>query len=203
MCSGPYQAATSSGSVQALNTRSRGASKIRVIRTPSPAATSIESLTLLSFPAQMRVQSVHPGFPGPLARLHPFHRLFERLSLHPAGPPLGLAPADDKPRALEDLQVTRDGRQAHRERLRQLAHRRLALGETGHDRAARRVGERGEREAEMIGLHLTYQLINESIKHKGREACNPQLVAGGRVSGSRPWHAPPTDCRALALDRMR
>src|SRR5881398_3459349 len=32
MCSGPYHSATSSGSVQALNTRARGASKMRVMR---------------------------------------------------------------------------------------------------------------------------------------------------------------------------
>jgi hypothetical protein len=32
-CSGPYHSATSSGSVHALKTRSRGASKMRVIRT--------------------------------------------------------------------------------------------------------------------------------------------------------------------------
>src|ERR671919_631014 len=101
-CSGPYQAATLSGSVQARNTRSRGASKMRVIRTScSVEATGVASLILLSFRAQMRIESVHPGFPRLLARLHPFHRLVEGFGLHPARPPLRLAAAHDQARALE------------------------------------------------------------------------------------------------------
>src|SRR4051812_96172 len=141
--SGPYHAATSSGSVQALNTRSRGASKMRVIRTCCSAAASVESFILFSFPAQVRVESVHPCLPRPLARLHPLHGLVEWVGLHPARPPLRLAAADDQPRALQYLQVARDCRQAHRERLRQLVHARLALGEAGQDRTSRRVGGRG------------------------------------------------------------
>src|SRR4051794_23569222 len=128
MCSGPYQAATSSGSVQALNTRSRGASKMRVIRTSlSAAASGVESLILLSSPAQVRFESIHPGLPHPLARLHPLHRVVERVGLQPARPPLSLPAADDQSRALEHLEVARDRREAHRERLRQLVHGRLAL----------------------------------------------------------------------------
>src|SRR3954453_2628593 len=137
MCSGPYHAATSSGSVHALKTSSRGASKIRVIRTSwSAPATGVESLTLLSSPAQVRIESIHSGLPGALARLHPLHRFVERIGLHPAGAPLRLATADDQPRAFEHLEVTRDRGQAHRERLRQLVDRRLTLGETRQDRAA-------------------------------------------------------------------
>src|SRR5207247_11100236 len=65
----------------------------------------------------------------------------------------------------EDLEVTRDRRQAHRERLRQLVHGRLALGEAGQDRPARRVGKCGEGEVELVGWHVTDGLINVSIKY--------------------------------------
>src|SRR5918996_4049630 len=100
-CSGPYQAATSSGSVQALNTSSRGASKMRVIRTCWSGAVMVDSPILPSFPAQVRVESVHPGLPRPLARLHPLDRLVERLGLQPARPPLSVPAADDQSSALE------------------------------------------------------------------------------------------------------
>src|SRR5215213_6511943 len=94
-CSGPYQTATSSGSVRALNSCSRGASKMRVIRTSwSLAAAGVESLIMLSFLAQVRFESVHPCVPRLLARLHPFDGLVKRLGLHPARPPLGLPAAD-------------------------------------------------------------------------------------------------------------
>src|SRR5829696_2568832 len=164
-CSGPYHAATSSGSVQARNTFSRGASKMRVIRTSCPAAAAgVGSLILLSFPAQMRLESVHPGLPRLLARLHPLDRLVKRIGLQPARPRLRLPAADDESRALEHLEVARDRRQAHRERLRQLVHGRLALGEAGEYRATGRIGEGGEREAELVGRHVTVRLINASIK---------------------------------------
>src|ERR671919_935519 len=184
-CSGPYHAVTSSGSVQALNTRSRGASKTRVIRTSwSAAAAGVESVILLSFPpqrklglrcgvfpAQVRFESVHSGLPRLLARPHPLHCLVERLGLHPARPPLSLPAADDQPRSLEHLEVARDRRQAHRERFRQLVHCRLALGETGQDRAARGIGESGEGEAELVGRHVTAPLIKGLIKYQPHRAC--------------------------------
>src|SRR2546423_15649503 len=95
-CSGPYHAATSSGSVHALKTRSRGASKMRVIRTSRSEATGVESLILLSFPAQVRVESVHSGLPHLLARLHPLDRFIERIGGQTAWPPLGPSAADDQ-----------------------------------------------------------------------------------------------------------
>src|SRR3954470_14580881 len=116
-CAGPYHAATSSGSVHALKTRSRGASKMRVIRTSrSAVGTGVGSVILLSFAAQVRVEAVHPGLPCLLARLHPLHRLIEGVGLQPARPPLSLPAAPDQPRALEHLEVARDRGQAHRER---------------------------------------------------------------------------------------
>src|ERR671923_2247641 len=159
-CAGPYHAATASGSVQALNTRSRGASKMRVIRTSWSAVTGVESLISSSFLAQVRIEPIHAGFPGPLARLHPRQRVVERLGLQPARAPLRVAAADDQPRTLEHLEMARDRGQAHRERLRQLVDRRLALGEASQDRAARRIGEGGEGEAELVCRHVTERVIN-------------------------------------------
>src|SRR5918992_6221813 len=93
-CSGPYHPATSSGSVQALKTRSRGASKTRVIRICScAAAAGLESFIVLSFPEQVRVESIHPGLPRSLARLHPLHGFVERVRLELARPPLGITAA--------------------------------------------------------------------------------------------------------------
>src|SRR4051794_18901082 len=157
-CSGPYHAATASGSVQALNTRSRGASKMRVIRTSW-------SLILRSFPAQVRLEPIHPSVPRSLALLHPLDRVVERLGTHLARPPLGFPATNDQPGLLEHLQVPRDRRQAHLEGLRKLADGRLALSEPGQDRAARRVGEGGEGESELVGGHITDRLINVAIKY--------------------------------------
>src|SRR5215208_8307766 len=180
-CAGPNQAATSSGSVQALNTCSRGASKMRVIRISVPsAATRVGSFIAAFLPVEVRLEAVHPALPSALARLHPLHGLVERLGLHPARAPLRLAAADDQPCPLEHLQVARDRRQAHRERLRQLVHGRLALGETRQDRAACRIGESGEGEAELVGWHLTLLLINTSIKYG--KACKTQPRLGQRCS---------------------
>src|SRR4051794_14361614 len=120
-CAGPNHAATPSGSVHARKTSSRGASKTRVIMTVrSVVATGADSFISGSLSAQVRVQPVHPALPGPLARLHPLDGVVERIGLHAARPPLGLAAADDQSRALEHLQMTRDRGEAHRERLGEL-----------------------------------------------------------------------------------
>src|ERR671914_2331640 len=152
-----------------------------------------ESLILLSFPAQVRFEPVHPGLPRPLARLPPLNRLVERVGLQPARPPLSLPAADDQSRALEHLEVARDRRQAHRERLRQLLDGRLALGETGQHGAARRVGESGEGQAELIGWHVTVRLINVIIKYPRRQEYNSGRERRLRIDpglAPKPWSAP-------------
>src|SRR3954470_4890208 len=137
MWAGPNHAATSSDSIHARKTRSRGASKMRVISTSCMAeAPAVGSLILISFRAQVRFESVHPGLPRLLARLHPIHGFVERLGLQPARGPLRLATADDQACALEHLEVARDRGLAHRERLGELVHGRLALGQARQDRAA-------------------------------------------------------------------
>ena len=59
--------------------------------------------------------------------------------------------ATDQTRPLEDLQMTGDGREADRERLGQLEHGRLTVGQPTHDRAPRRVRQGGEDDVEPIG----------------------------------------------------
>ena len=56
----------------------------------------------------MCVESVDPGLPRALARLHPLDRVIQWLGLHPARTPLRLPAANDQPGALEHLKVTRD-----------------------------------------------------------------------------------------------
>src|SRR4051812_30007178 len=163
---GPNHSATWSGSVQARKTWSRGASKMRVIRTCwSAGATGVASLIVCSFGTQVCVEPVHACLPGLLARLHPRHRVVERLGLQPAGAPLRLAAADDEAGALEHLQVARDRGEAHRERLGELVDSRLALGQAGQDLPPRGIGEGGEREAEGVGRHVTVRLINATIEY--------------------------------------
>src|SRR5256885_13755843 len=137
---------------------------------------------MLSFSARGRFESVHPGLPRLLARLHPLDRLVERVGLHPARPPLRLPAADDQSRALEHLEVARDRGQAHRERLRELVHGRLALRETGQDRAARRVGESRVGEAELVAWHVTVRLINAAIKYHRPPERNSGLGSGCKLA---------------------
>src|SRR6187431_62632 len=119
---------------------------------------------LFSCSAQVCLKSVHPGFPRRLSRQHPLHRVVERVSLQPARPPLSLPAAHDQPRVLEHFEVARNRRKTHRERLRQLVHGRLALGESGHDRTACRISKGSEGDAELVSWHLTLPLINTLIK---------------------------------------
>jgi hypothetical protein len=70
-------------------------------------------------------------------------------------PPLRVGAPCDKAGALEHAKVLRDGRQAHVERLGQIADRTLARHQARQDRPAGRVGEGGERGAELIGRHFT------------------------------------------------
>src|SRR3954452_3203751 len=150
------------------------------------------SLISLSFPLQVSVESVHAGLPGALARLHPVDRLVEGVGLHAARPQLGVAAARDQSGALEHLEVARDRRQAHRERLRQLADGRLALRQAGQDRAARRVGERGEGEAELVGLHVTRRLNNVLVKYKSALQCDPSVLPGRKLSAAAGLDASPS-----------
>jgi hypothetical protein len=70
-----------------------------------------------------------------------------------AAPPAVLAPGDE-PCVLEDLQVSRDRREADGERRRELGDRRLTSGQASHDAAARGIGKRAEEQVEVLAGSL-------------------------------------------------
>src|SRR5260221_6565321 len=120
MCAGPYQRMNISGSVQARQTSSRGASKTRSIRTWAPVVSVLVLgpaviARLLQF-GQIRVESIESLLPQPAVVLDPVGDLLQGLRREPARPPLGVSCALDEACPLQDLQVLRDGRQAHLER---------------------------------------------------------------------------------------
>src|SRR5262245_20002236 len=84
--------------------------------------------------AEVLVESVVALTEELLVPLEPRRDVSQRLGLQPAGTPLRLATLLDEAGSLEHLQVLRDRRQAHIERRRQVAHRRLAVGKSGDDR---------------------------------------------------------------------
>src|SRR5271156_6341637 len=102
---GPHHFSTCCGSVQALNTISRGASKIRV----NISSRSGTSAAVLVFPAlvaamlflpllcfllhlaQIVVQPVEALGPEFAVMLHPVGHIAQRTGLQPARPPLRLA----------------------------------------------------------------------------------------------------------------
>src|SRR5258706_3778218 len=85
---GPHQRARCSGSVHALNTSSRGASKTRVITTSRSIAVSLagvlgvplaDILSLLFFHFhQIFVETIKAFFPEAAILLHPFGDVLER-----------------------------------------------------------------------------------------------------------------------------
>src|SRR5215510_11014334 len=98
---GPSQWTTCAGSVQALKTRRRGASKMRVItstRSASMAALLAAAMVvLLSLQlGQIRLQAIQALLPEPPIVLQPLGGVLERHRLEPARPPLRLAPARDQ-----------------------------------------------------------------------------------------------------------
>src|SRR5688500_8095565 len=90
---------------------------------------------------------------APVVR-QPIGGFLERTALEPGRPQLRATAAYDQPGSLEHLEVLGDRLEADRERLRQLVHRRLALGQPGQDRAARGIRQRRERRAELLGRHV-------------------------------------------------
>src|SRR6188508_334281 len=154
-----------SGLLIASNTRWRGASKTRVRRISHSDGVVTAKLSLFTaLPTgmslllcfeflQVRVQTIEALLPdGPIS-LRPLGHFLERRRVEPAGPPLGITSPDDQPCAFENTQVLRDGRHAHRERLRQFGDRALTRREAAENRTPGGVGERGERGAQLIDCH--------------------------------------------------
>src|SRR5258707_1539798 len=92
MCAGPYQRMNISGSVQARQTSSRGASKTRSIRTCVEALVAwvlgpAVIARLLQF-GQICVESIESLLPEPAVVLDPVGDLLQGLGREPARPPL-------------------------------------------------------------------------------------------------------------------
>src|SRR5580765_5876528 len=88
--------------------------------------------------------------------LQPGGEVAKRCRFESAATPLGIAILRDEAGGLEDLEVLRYARQAHRERGGKLGHGGLARCQAGEDRSTGRVGESGEGGAERVRLHLLF-----------------------------------------------
>src|SRR2546421_9045320 len=159
---GPHQFDMCSQEPWASKTRSRGASNTRVITiSRSDGVVSVVlwlpvaaiSLLLSSSldPLQVLVQSVVALLPEAAVPLGPLGHLFERSRFEPSRAPLALPAPRDQPCPLQHLQVLRDGREAHLERLRQLLDRGHPSGQPRQDRSPGRIGERCKGGVQPLG----------------------------------------------------
>src|SRR6267143_447304 len=152
---GPHHCATCFGSVQALNTSSRGASKTRVSTNSRSSFVMMfpVAMLFLLFPyiTQIVIQAVKALRPEPPVVRHPVGDVLERTGSDPAGPPLGLAPAANQTGVFQHLKVSGDSWHAHRKGRSQFRDGGLAGGQAREDGAASGVGESGEGSAEMVG----------------------------------------------------
>src|SRR5712691_6401489 len=161
----------------ASNTRSRGASKIRVVTISR--SDGVVTVSWLLFPpialllssslelVQVLVQPVVALLPELAVALDPLVGLLQRPGLEPGGPPLPLPPPRDQPRPLQHLQVLRDRRQAHLERFRQLGDGGLPRRQPREDRPSRGIREGPEGAVQPFGglRHSTLQVHNQKVKY--------------------------------------
>src|SRR6266851_8031372 len=173
---GPAQHAIRSGSAHALQTRLRGASKMRVM-TSSRSADSVAALLVAAIflllhlrfllfhlqVAQINIQTIEALLPEAAIILDPVGGVPERTRLEPARTPLRLAAARDQAGALQHLEMLGDRRKAHLEGFSQFSYRGLACGEASENRAPGGIGERGEGGIE-VGRHLWNRGVNRSVK---------------------------------------
>src|SRR5689334_17954154 len=140
-----------SGSAKACHTRSRGASKTRMM-TSSCVLFCASTLLLLGLDGlQIHLEAIEAFFPEAAVVLDPLRRIFQRPGFQPRRAPLRLAAAGDQPRALQHFQMLGNRGGAYTEGLCQFADGCLAEREPGEDRASCRIGEGGKGGAEMIG----------------------------------------------------
>src|SRR6266498_1002478 len=150
---GPHHCDMCSQEVCASNTRSRGASKTRVMTiSQSDGVVTVSWLLPLPLIALLLSSTLElvQVLVQPAVRLSPFGDLLQRCRLEPGGPPLRLPAPCDQSRPLEHLQVLGDRGQSHVERLRQLGDRGLPRRESREDRPPRGIRESGERAAQAI-----------------------------------------------------
>src|SRR5437588_6980851 len=148
---GPHHCATIFGSVQALNTSSRGASKTRVTTNSCSsfgAKFPVAMLFLLFLHVlQIFVETVETLGPEPPIAPHPIGDILERRGGNTAWPPLCFAPACYQAGVFQHLEVPGNRGHAHVERRSQFRNRGLAGSHAGEDGTASRVSKRGQRSA--------------------------------------------------------
>src|SRR5258708_38753198 len=114
---GPHHSATRFGSVQALNTSSRGASNTRVSTNSCPSFGTklpVAMLFLLFLHVlQIFVQTVKTFGPEPLVVRQPFSDILERRGANTAWPPLRLARACYQTSVFQNLEVAGNGGPTH------------------------------------------------------------------------------------------
>src|ERR687887_2878852 len=108
--------------------------------------------------AQVGVQAVEALLPELAVPLDPVVDVLERSRVEATGSPLRLATACDEARPLEHLEVLRDPRQGHVEGLGQLGDAGRSARQASQDGATSRIGERGEREAQLVDRQPRYTL---------------------------------------------
>src|SRR5271163_3947809 len=165
---GSHQQMICSGRVHASNTRSRGASKLRVMVIVCAArsiiilvsvalAVAAISRLLLLHRREVSIEIVEPVLPLLSKGLDPIIDILESRRHELARPPLRIAPALDEAGVLEHLEVFRDRRLAEFERLHQLRNRRFAGRQPRKDRAPRGIGERRERAIQTFNWSDLYR----------------------------------------------
>src|ERR1700682_980059 len=162
---GPHHFATCFGSVQALNTSSRGASNTRV-RTNSCSSFAMRLpvamvFLLFLYVAQIVIQTIKALRPEPTVVCHPIGDFLERTGFDSAGPPLRLAPSRNQTSVFQHLEMTGDGGQAHRKGRSQLRDRGLASDQAREDGAASGVGKGGKRRGQVVWRH---EVFNTPVK---------------------------------------
>src|SRR5438445_2512779 len=164
----------------ASNTRSRGASKTRVMTiSRSDGVVTVSFLLPLSpiallLPSplelvQVLIQPVVALLPETPVPLGPRGDLLERPRLQPGGPPLPLPAPRDQSRPLEHLQMLRDRRQAHLERLGQFGDGGLPGRQSRENRPPGGIRQGRERPVQLVGHHdySTLPLNNRLVNYPG------------------------------------
>src|SRR5215470_7028412 len=161
--SGPYQALKCSGSVHICQTRADGASTMRSILTASAEALSVIAFACPSSWPELFEVVVHPveaGLPdGPVA-FRPGRDLLQRCRVQGARSVLGSLTAHDQAGPFQHLDVFRDRRKLHLERLGELVDGCAAFCEAGEDRAPCRVSQGGEGLAEPVLIDRRHHDLN-------------------------------------------
>src|SRR4051812_13996317 len=143
----PNQSAKRSGSVHSRHTRSREASKTRVV--VKPPSEGVRS----GIVSQPLVEAVEARLPEPTVALEPLGGVLERDRPEPRRAQLRAAPPLDQAGALEHAQMLADGLGGDGERRGELVDRGLALDEAREDRPPGGVGEGGEGGGERVDGH--------------------------------------------------